>query len=142
VSDLKPLLKIAKIPPAVNQIRYHIYNAADQKAAIDYGKKYGIVTESYSALTPLTQLSGGPADEVQEKIAERLEKTIDDDEVEVTTGQAILTYIRTLDIVSVTTSSKDWRLKEQLDVFSENWPELTKKEVKEYEKAGKKGWKA
>jgi hypothetical protein len=37
------------------------------------------------------------------------------------------------------TSGKEFRQKEQLDVFSKHFPKLSKKEVKKLEKAGMKG---
>ena len=64
---LQKLVKIAKIKPAVNQVRVHIaiigaiglngaqilfhpYNYAQNKELLEYSAKHGIITEAYSSL--------------------------------------------------------------------------------------------
>ena len=58
-----------KILPAVNQIRYHAYNTIEQGPALALAKKHNVLTAAYSALTPLTTITGGPIDEVLPGIA-------------------------------------------------------------------------
>lgn len=91
-------------------------------------REHGIVIEAYSALTPLTTAVNGPAVGVGEKIAHRLSN---DTGNEVTVGQTILAWLRTKGIVAVTTSSKDYRQREQLVPFKNDFPLLTPKEIRE-----------
>ncbi|KAG6807879.1 hypothetical protein H0H93_000885, partial [Arthromyces matolae] len=51
VEQLQALVKIAQIKPAVNQIRLHPYNYAENKSLLEYSAKHGIVVEAYSSLT-------------------------------------------------------------------------------------------
>ncbi|KAI5476586.1 hypothetical protein MNV49_007473 [Pseudohyphozyma bogoriensis] len=131
-AQLAELLLIARIPPAVNQIRYHPYNTIEQKPVVELAKKEGIVIAAYSALTPLTkeESRGGPIDEVLKEVVE---------EQDITEGQVILSWVKQKGILDVTTSGKEWRQKEQLDVFAEDFPELSKEEIKKLDKAGIKG---
>lgn len=57
-TQLQELLDIARIKPAVNQIRYHAYNAQSHQSLLDLAKKEGIIIEAYSALTPITSAPG------------------------------------------------------------------------------------
>ncbi len=50
VEHLEELFAYAKVKPAVNQIEFHPYIYADQKATLDFCKKHGIVVEAYSPL--------------------------------------------------------------------------------------------
>ena len=67
VELLQKLVKIAKIKPAVNQVRayiviigaiglhgaqilFHPYNYAQNKELLEYSAKHGIITEAYSSL--------------------------------------------------------------------------------------------
>ncbi|KAM0754513.1 Aldo/keto reductase [Meredithblackwellia eburnea MCA 4105] len=129
VEDLNTVLQLAEIKPAVNQIRYHLYNTVEQDPVVELGRKEGIVSAAYSSLTPITKEPGGPVDDVLEEISEK---------EGITEGQVILDWVKGKGIAVVTTSGKDYRQKEQLDVFSSSFPELTKKEVQTLEKAGLK----
>ncbi|KAF8886250.1 NADP-dependent oxidoreductase domain-containing protein [Gymnopilus junonius] len=62
VKDLQKLLKIAKVKPAVNQIRLHPYNYAENATLLEYQAKHGIITEAYGSLAPITTYPGGPVD--------------------------------------------------------------------------------
>lgn len=92
-TDLEGMLAIAKIKPAVNQIRFHPYNTLEQDPIVAFGKKHGIVTQSYSALTPLTKEPGGPVSEVVERLA---------DKKGITEAQVILDWVKQSEIASVT----------------------------------------
>ncbi|KAH8928643.1 Aldo/keto reductase [Atractiella rhizophila] len=135
VTDLTPLLKIASILPSVNQVRYHGYNHATQDETVDFGREYGIRWEAYSPLSPVTKYPGGPIDEVAARIAKRLSGEVG---YEVNQGQVALAWLKAKGIVAVTTTDKEKRLRENLEVFSHNWPSLTEEEVKEYDEAGRK----
>jgi diketogulonate reductase-like aldo/keto reductase len=56
--QLAELLSIAKIKPAVNQIKYYAYNVDANKGLLELAKKHGIVIEAYSSLAPITQQPG------------------------------------------------------------------------------------
>ena len=75
------------------QIRCHAYNALQMLPVIELSNANGIVTEAYSALTPLTRMPGGKAVPVAERVARRLG---------VETGQAILDWLKTKGVVAVT----------------------------------------
>ncbi|KAL7416057.1 NADP-dependent oxidoreductase domain-containing protein [Mrakia frigida] len=129
-TQLSELLSIARIKPAVNQIRYHAYNAQSHQPLLDLAKKEGILIEAYSSLTPITSAPGGPADSIVEKVAKRLSKATGKI---ITPGQATLGWLCSKGIVAVTTSSKEERLKEQLVPFEKDFPAWTEKEIREYE---------
>jgi len=128
VSQLKDLLKIAKIKPAVNQIRFHPYNWAENKELLEYSAKHGIITEAYSSLTPITKTPGGPVDSVLKTIGLRLSAT---------PAQVIFAWVKAKGVVIVTTTSKKSRLHEYLEVA--DLPELTDAEIAAIEEAGAKG---
>jgi len=128
VEQLQTIIKTARIKPAVNQIRFHPYNYATQKAVVEYGAKYGIVTEGYSGLTSLTKNPGGPVDAVVSTIAVRLNAT---------PAQVLLKWVRAKGVVVVTTTSKKERLAEYLAV--EHLPPLTPAEIAAIDAAGAKG---
>jgi len=128
VEQLQTIIKTAQIKPAVNQIRFHPYNYAEQKAVVEYGAKHGIVTEGYSSLTSLTKLPGGPVDPVVATIAARLNASA---------AQVLLKWVRAKGVVNVTTSSKKERLAEYLAV--EDLPPLTVAEISAIDAAGAKG---
>ncbi|KAK4701514.1 hypothetical protein P7C70_g4717, partial [Phenoliferia sp. Uapishka_3] len=130
VATLSVIIALAEIKPSVNQIRYHPYNQLENAPVVKLSDKYGIITAAYSSLTPITKMPGGPFDEVMEKVAEKSEMTI---------GQVILSWVKSKGICVVTTSGKDYRQKEQLDVFGPLFPALPKKEVKQLDAAGVKG---
>ena len=55
IRELEHLLKIARVKPVVNQIRFHPYNWAENKALLEFHQKHGIVTEAYSSLSCVEQ---------------------------------------------------------------------------------------
>jgi len=127
VENLQTIIKTAHIKPAVNQIRFHPYNYASQKAVVEYCQKHGIVVEGYSGLTPLTKLPGGPVDQVVSTIAARLNAS---------PAQVLLKWVRAKGVVVVTTTSKKERLAEYLAV--EDLPALTAAEIAAIDAAGAK----
>ncbi|KAL8291462.1 hypothetical protein RQP46_002440 [Phenoliferia psychrophenolica] len=119
-----------KIPPAVNQIRYHAYLTIEQSPAVHLAKRHKVLTAAYSALTPLTTATGGPMDEVLEGIAEG---------EGMTTAQVLLEWTREQKLAVVTTSGNSGRQKEQLEVFGPDFPSLSSKDRHTIWKAGIKG---
>lgn len=50
LEQLQALVKVARIPPAVNQIRLSPYNWAENAALVAYAAKQNIIIEAYSSL--------------------------------------------------------------------------------------------
>jgi len=102
-ADLKILLSAAKIKPVVNQILVHPYVYIKQAPIISYAYANGIITEAYSALSPVTRYPGGPVDTPVNLIAKRLDVTPD---------QVLLAWTKEKlgGGVVITTSSKKERL--------------------------------
>jgi diketogulonate reductase-like aldo/keto reductase len=69
-------------------------------------------------------------DIIGKHIADRLAQ---DTASHVTVGQAIAAWLKTRHILHVTTSSQEFRMRQQLRVFAEGFPELTEPEMQAYE---------
>jgi len=128
VDDLQKLLKIAKVKPAVNQIRLHPYNHAENASLLEYHAKHGIITEAYGSLAPITTYPGGPVDTPLQAAADRLG---------ITPTQVVFLWVKAKGAVIVTTSSSKQHLKEYLSVG--DLPSLTEEEIAAIDAAGAKG---
>ncbi|KDQ62686.1 hypothetical protein JAAARDRAFT_468440 [Jaapia argillacea MUCL 33604] len=129
LEQMQELVKVARIKPAVNQIRLHPYNYAENRALLAYSAQHGIVTEAYSSLTPLTKLPGGAVDKPVAAAAKRLGAT---------PGQVIFKWVESKGVVIVTTSSRKERLEEYLAVA--DIPALTSAEIAAIDQAGASGF--
>ncbi|THH17928.1 hypothetical protein EW146_g2979 [Bondarzewia mesenterica] len=129
VPELEALLASAKITPAANQILFHPYVYAQQLPILSFGAQHGIVTEAYSALTPITHQPGGPVDKPVNAIASRLGATAD---------QVILAWVKAKGAVAVTqvSSTKKFRLEGYLSAGD---LALTEDDVAAIDAAGAKG---
>ncbi|KAF8174251.1 Aldo/keto reductase [Pholiota molesta] len=107
IDHLQKVVKIARVKPAVNQVRLHPYNIAKHAALLEYHKKHGIITEAYGSLAPITKFPGGPVDEVLEKAAGRLG---------ISTTQVVFLWVKAKGAVIVTTSSNRQHLEEYFAV--------------------------
>ncbi|KAI0315333.1 NADP-dependent oxidoreductase domain-containing protein [Amylostereum chailletii] len=119
------VLRVAKVVPTVNQIRFHPYNYASWKELLELSAKNNIVIEAYSSLTPITSMPGGPLDPVLAKLSKRIGGT---------PTQVIFKWVLAKGAVVVTTSSKRERLDEYLAAPS--LPDLTADEIAEIDAAG------
>lgn len=128
VEQLQTVIKVAKIKPAVNQIRLEPYNYAEQKAVLDYCSKHAIVIEAYSSLAPLTTYPGGPVDAALNAAATLRGAT---------PAQILFAWVRAKGAVIVTTSSKKQRLQEYLEAA--DIAPLTDEEIAAIDEAGAKG---
>lgn len=128
LSTLQKLVKIAHIKPAVNQIFFNPYNYSENKDLLEYSARHGIVTEAYSALTPITRYPGGPVDAPVNAAAKRLNAT---------PAQVILSWVRSKGVAIVTTSSSREHLEEYLSVAE--LPSLTEEEISAIDQAGSRG---
>jgi len=133
VDALKEILDGAAIKPAVNQIEYHPYVYKASEPLVKLCQEHNIVIASYGGLTPLFRATGGPLDSVIPTIRERLEKTRGKP---VTDGQTLLKWFQAKNILAVTTSTKEERIKEYLDTV--NVPPLTAEEVQVIDETGSK----
>jgi len=127
IDELDILLASAKIKPAANQILLHPYVYARQAPLLAYTAAQGIVSEAYSALTPITRQPGGPVDKPVNEIAERLNATAD---------QVLLAWVKAKGAVVVTTSSKKFRLEGYLAAGD---IELTIADIAAIDSAGERG---
>ncbi|PPQ64846.1 hypothetical protein CVT24_008211 [Panaeolus cyanescens] len=128
VEDLQKVLKVARVKPAVNQIRLHPYNYSEHKELLRYHALHGIVTEAYGSLTPITTYPNGPVDAPLKKAAERLK---------VTPTQVVFLWVKAKGAVIVTTSSSKQHLEEYMAVG--DLPPLTEEEVAAIDAAGADG---
>nr|GAT49305.1 aldo-keto reductase [Mycena chlorophos] len=129
LAQLQDLVKTAtKYKPAVNQIQFHPYNYAQNKALLEFAAEHGIVVEAYSPLAPITQYPGGPVDAPLKAAAERLG---------ITPTQVLFLWAKAKGVVIVTTSSSKQHMEEYLAVG--DLPPLTHEEVAAIDAAGARG---
>ena len=122
-SHLEATLKVATIPPSINQIEFHPYlQHADN--LVQYHKDKGIAVAAYGPLTPTTRAKGGPLDDYLASLAKKYF---------VSEGEILLRYCVDQDIVAVTTSGKEQRLSDYLRSMTFK---LTPKEVEEISRIG------
>ncbi|KAF5706119.1 alcohol dehydrogenase [Fusarium globosum] len=97
---LETILATAKVPPAINQIEYHPY--LQHGNLIDYHRKNNIAISAYAPLTAIIRARPGPVDALYENLAKKYG---------VTGGDIALRWCIDQDIVVITTSSSEERLK-------------------------------
>ncbi|CAK7197719.1 hypothetical protein SEUCBS139899_000367 [Sporothrix eucalyptigena] len=120
---LEPLLKTAKVKPAINQIEFHPY--LQHGDLVPFHRKHGIAVSAYAPLTPIVRAKGGPVDAIYAKLAKKYG---------VTEGDIGLRWVIDQGIVTITTSSNAERLQNYLPHLLSF--ELTPAEVKEITDAG------
>lgn len=106
VKDLQRILKVNKSPIFANQIETHPYNAQPELHALM--KEHDIMGESYAPLAPLVHKSDGPLTATLDELAKKYGKT---------NSQVLLRWNLQKGNVVVTTSSKETRMKEQLEIL-------------------------
>ncbi|KAJ6537698.1 NADP-dependent oxidoreductase domain-containing protein [Mycena capillaripes] len=125
---LQSLVQKALVWPAVNQIEFHPYNYAKNKALLEWSSKHGIVTEAYSSLSSITKFPSGPVDAPVAAAAARLG---------ISPTQVLLSWVRAKGVVIVTTTSHKDRLEEYLAVG--DLPQLPDADVAAIDAAGAQG---
>jgi len=105
--DIEEVVSFGLVKPSVNQIEYHPY--LQQDGIVEECKKHGITVQAYGPLCSLIHAKGGPIDSVVEEIALKHNKTSE---------QVLLRWSIQKGNVPVTTSSKEDRLKQYLDIFN------------------------
>jgi diketogulonate reductase-like aldo/keto reductase len=121
-SDLEVILETAKVIPSINQIEYHPY--LQHGNLIPFSKSHNIATCAYGPLTAITRASGGPLGGIYEELAKKYN---------VTPAEIALRWVIDQDIVALTTSSKEERLKAYLKATEFK---LTPEEVETISKVG------
>jgi diketogulonate reductase-like aldo/keto reductase len=121
-APMKATLAAARVPPAINQIEFHPY--LQQREWVECDRAHGVATSAYGALTAVTKARPGPADAVYARLAQKYG---------VADGVIALRWCLDQDIVAVTTSGKEARLREYLGVL--NFA-LEQDEVRELADAG------
>ncbi|KHC30639.1 hypothetical protein MGQ_05232 [Candida albicans P76067] len=102
--------------PVVNQIESHPFLQDQSKNITKYSQENNILVEAFSPLTPASRLDVNPLTEYLEELSKKYNKSL---------GQLLLRYTLQRGILPITTSAKESRIKESLDVFDF---ELTKEE--------------
>ncbi|KAG5758757.1 hypothetical protein H9Q72_013115 [Fusarium xylarioides] len=97
---LETILVTAKIPPAINQIEYHPY--LQHGNLIEYHRKNNIALSAYAPLTAIIRARPGPVDALYANLAKKYG---------VTEGDIALRWCIDQNIVVITTSSSEERLK-------------------------------
>ncbi|KAI0967232.1 NADP-dependent oxidoreductase domain-containing protein [Xylaria arbuscula] len=100
VEDFEIILKTAKVVPAINQIEFHPYQ--QQRDVVEYSRKKGIALSAYSPLSALTAARPGPVDGVYAELAGKYG---------VSEGDVALRWVLDQDIVAITTSKSEDRLR-------------------------------
>lgn len=126
VPDFETLLQTAKVVPAVNQVELNPY--CYDHELVRFAKEKGILMSAYCPLAPIVKFSGGPVDEVVERIARKHGKSRE---------VVIIKWGVQNGWMVVTTSSKVERLRDVGQI--EGW-DLTVEEVEEITRAGAQ-WK-
>ncbi|KAL6946243.1 hypothetical protein ACO0RG_000389 [Hanseniaspora osmophila] len=132
VSDLEKIYKICTIEPAVNQIEFHAYLQQQSPGIRSFCKDKNIQLQAYSPLTPITKAASGPLDPYLNELAQKYGKTC---------MQILLRWVIQNGVVALTTSGKEERIQESLDIFDF---ELSPKEIEKINKIGQtffhRGW--
>ncbi|KAF3308117.1 hypothetical protein TWF173_001721 [Orbilia oligospora] len=105
VEELERIRKVARVLPAVNQVEYHPY--LQNPELKEYHNKHGIVTAAYGPLIPITKGAPGPLDSVIGDLSKKYNKSA---------TQILLRWAVDDGNVVITTSSKEWRMKEALAI--------------------------
>ncbi len=121
---IDPILKVAKSPPAINQIEFHPY--LQHGDFLDYLRKNDIAVSCYAPLVPITRVHGGSVDTYWKKLATKYGTT---------ESEVGLRWCIDQGLVAITTCSNKDRLASYM-----NWVpkfKLTPKEVSEISELGK-----
>jgi diketogulonate reductase-like aldo/keto reductase len=119
---LEATLATARIPPVINQIEFHPY--LQRQDLIPWAKSKGISTAAFGPLTTITKASPGPCDAIFAELAKKYD---------VSEEGVALRWCIDKDVVAITTSHKEERLKDYLDVTKFS---LTPEEVELIGKTG------
>ncbi|GAA6006431.1 hypothetical protein JCM11491_004955 [Sporobolomyces phaffii] len=110
--------------PVINQIEFHpfVYEASEE--LYQFCSKYDIRIAAYGPTCPITKFSGGPFDKELERVTAAVSSRHGS---KVESSQVLLKLASQRGALVVTTSGKDWRMKEQL--AAGKLPELEQEEI-------------
>ena len=92
---------------------------------VEYSQQQGILIEAYGPLGPITQGRPGPLDKVLSKLSEKYKRN---------EGQILLRWVLQRGILPITTTSKEERINDVLEIFDF---ELDKEDEDQITKVGK-----
>ncbi|EJT96800.1 Aldo/keto reductase [Dacryopinax primogenitus] len=126
LDELERVLRVAKHKPVVNQLEFHPYNYEQLLPVLKLQAAHGILTESWGGLTPLTRKTDGPVNAVLQELGKKIRAS---------QGQILMKWLEQKRVIVVTTTSKEARLKEYVDVYA--LPELSDEDMKAIDEAGR-----
>ncbi|GAA5873309.1 hypothetical protein JCM16303_001088 [Sporobolomyces ruberrimus] len=132
IRDLQKLIDANLELPVINQIEYHPFLYETTEEVVQFCAKHDIKLAAYSPLAPITKFSGGSFDAALEKVTESVSERAGR---KVASSQVLLRLAAQKGFVVVTTSNKEWRMKEQLEAGG--LPELTEEEIESLVRAAK-----
>lgn len=118
------------------QIEVHPHNYADAKIIVDFCNSHDIRPESYGPLVPLRESIAPSLEKEVASIAKEIKVTGisgEDGKGPATPGQVMLRWNYQIGSLPITTSSKEWRMKEMLNI---DRFELDQEQVGRISKAG------
>ncbi|KAK4058923.1 hypothetical protein OIO90_000369 [Microbotryomycetes sp. JL221] len=130
ISDLEKTLKGCKHVPVVNQIEFHPFVFEAIKPLQEFMDRHGIIIEAYGPTVPLAKGWGGPFEQELNKVTQDVSSRAG---ATVEPSQVLLKLAQQRRAVVVTTSGKDWRMKQQL--LAGGIPELTDEEIQRLQQA-------
>ncbi|GAA5900273.1 uncharacterized protein JCM6883_002794 [Sporobolomyces salmoneus] len=130
VKDLQKLVNMKKELPAVNQIEFHPFVYEESEELVQFCDKHDIRIAAYGPTCPITKFSGGPFDKALSDVTDAVSSRQGS---KVEPSQVLLKLASQRGALVVTTSGKDWRMREQL--ASGGIPSLTAEEIETLTKA-------
>ncbi|GAA6006433.1 hypothetical protein JCM11491_004956 [Sporobolomyces phaffii] len=118
--------------PVVDQIEYHPYLYEVTEHVVQFCAEHNIALAAYSPLAPLARFGGGALNQALEEVAAAVSERYGG---KLEPSQVLLKFAAQRGFVVVTTSNKEWRMKEQL--AAGGIPELTSEEVEKLVRAAK-----
>lgn len=126
LESLKPLFEQATVKPHALQIEYHALAQDKVPGLVEFAQQNGIQIEAYAPLAPITLISEpNPLNEFLAQLAQKYQKS---------ESQILLRWVSQKGVIPITTTSKQHRLQEALDIFSF---ELDDEDVAQISKLGK-----
>lgn len=108
VDDLKEVLEVAKIKPVVNQIEFNAYLQNQTPGVVEFSQQNGILVEAYSPLGPIVKGEPGEFTEYLETLGSKYSKSA---------SQVLLRWVIQKNVLPVTTSAKEERIAQFVDLF-------------------------
>lgn len=109
VEYLERIAKVGKLKPQVNQIEFHAYLQDHSPGLVEYANENNILIEAYSPLAPLFRARPGPLDDLLPELTEKYGRS---------ETQILLRWVYQQGILPLTTSSKETRLIDALNIFT------------------------